>query len=515
MATLLANNDSQTASYAYYGSNGRSMQTFTIPSGYDVLEYIDIYTYKTGSPAGNWTLSVYATSGGLPTGSALKTISVTASSVGTGYGWVTMNFTNFTVTPTAKYCFVMAQDSVTSTANAFYLGHAAGSSYSGGDSYYSTNGGSSWSSMGGDWTFRVYGSQSATAPTVTTGSVSSITSAAADVAGNVTSDGGATITQRGICYIAGTGTPTTANSLVVVSGTTGSFTGSITGLAKGSTYTARAYAINSQGTSYGVTAQFTTLTTAPTVTTSGISSISATTSVGGGNVTDGGGETVTERGVCWNTSTNPTTSNSKTVVSGTTGSYSANLTGLTANTLYYVRAYAINTQGTSYGANTTFTTLDTIKLWGQSFTPTSTGTLNRVDLTLRLKSGTSGTAKVRIYSNNGGTTVPDTLLSSAQVTITNTSYQSISFTVNAAVTSGTKYWIVLEDPFVIVSYHIEWGANSSGGYATGEVKYTKSSAPTTWINTSYSSHDAVFTAYVQPSLDESYDLEVKYRKRYL
>ena len=76
----------------------------------------------------------------------------------------------------------------------------------------------------------------------------------------------------------------------------------------------------------------------------------------GGNVTSDGGATVTERGICWGTSTNPTTSNSKTVVSGTTGSYSASLTGLKSNTTYYVRAYAINSEGTAYGANESFTT---------------------------------------------------------------------------------------------------------------------------------------------------------------
>jgi len=76
----------------------------------------------------------------------------------------------------------------------------------------------------------------------------------------------------------------------------------------------------------------------------------------GGNVTSDGGASVTERGVVWATSINPTTSNNKVVVSGTTGSYSAEITGLTSNTTYHVRSFATNSVGTSYGADVSFTT---------------------------------------------------------------------------------------------------------------------------------------------------------------
>ena len=76
-----------------------------------------------------------------------------------------------------------------------------------------------------------------------------------------------------------------------------------------------------------------------------------------GDSTADGGATVTERGICYATASNPTTSSSK-VTSGTgTGSFTANMTGLSANTTYYVRAYAINSQGTAYGSEVSFTTL--------------------------------------------------------------------------------------------------------------------------------------------------------------
>ncbi|HRN17228.1 MAG TPA: hypothetical protein PLF38_09325, partial [Xylanibacter oryzae] len=82
-------------------------------------------------------------------------------------------------------------------------------------------------------------------------------------------------------------------------------------------------------------------------------SVQATT---GGNVTSDGGATVTERGVVWGTSANPTTSGNKKSTTGTTGLYSVTITGLKSNTTYHVRSYAINAEGTSYGADVLFTT---------------------------------------------------------------------------------------------------------------------------------------------------------------
>jgi hypothetical protein len=95
---------------------------------------------------------------------------------------------------------------------------------------------------------------------------------------------------------------------------------------------------------------------APTVTTTAISNITRTTASSGGNVTSDGGATVTARGVCWSTSSNPTTANSKTTDGSGTGSFTSSITGLSPGTTYYVRAYATNSVGTSYGANVSFKT---------------------------------------------------------------------------------------------------------------------------------------------------------------
>ena len=113
-------------------------------------------------------------------------------------------------------------------------------------------------------------------------------------------------------------------------------------------------------TVYGEQRSFTTLQNIelPTVTTTNVSNITQTTATSGGNVTSDGGANVTARGVCWSTSQNPTISNSHTTDGSGTGSFTSNITGLTANTTYYVRAYATNEKGTSYGEQKSFTTLE-------------------------------------------------------------------------------------------------------------------------------------------------------------
>lgn len=92
--------------------------------------------------------------------------------------------------------------------------------------------------------------------------------------------------------------------------------------------------------------------------TSAVTDIDITTATGNGNITDDGGETIIERGVVWSTTPTPTTSNSKSAVSGTTGVFTAPITGLEANTLYYVRAYGTNASGTTYGSEVSFTSQD-------------------------------------------------------------------------------------------------------------------------------------------------------------
>jgi hypothetical protein len=137
------------------------------------------------------------------------------------------------------------------------------------------------------------------------------------------------------------------------------------------------------------------------VTTNPVTSISLTTAVGNAEVGTDGGATITERGVCWNTVTNPTTSNNKATTPGTLGAYTINMTGLSVNTLYYVRSYYINALGTTYGNEVTFTTLNINQYElqypfnaasGDTYVGqiTVTGTLG----TVTVKLGTTGTSTV-------------------------------------------------------------------------------------------------------------------------
>ena len=113
-----------------------------------------------------------------------------------------------------------------------------------------------------------------------------------------------------------------------------------------------------QGTSQTFTLQFAvSQAQAPTVTTFTVTNISATTATCGGNVTTDGGTTVTARGVCWSSSTtNPTLNDSHKAYGSGSGAFSFDISGLAANTTYYVKAYATYSEGTVYGTMKSFTT---------------------------------------------------------------------------------------------------------------------------------------------------------------
>ena len=215
---------------------------------------------------------------------------------------------------------------------------------------YATN--SAGTGYGDDLTFTT----TSVVPTLTTAAVTAITQNTATSGGNITSNGGAAITTRGVCW--GTSaSPTTAGSHTIDGTGNGVFTSSITGLTPGTLYYVRAYATNSVGTAYGNQVTFTSSTVSlPVVTTAAVTSVSLTAAVSGGNVTSSGGGSVTARGVCWSTSSNPTISDSHSSDGTGTGSFTSNISGLNSGTTYYVRAFATNSAGTAYGAQVEFST---------------------------------------------------------------------------------------------------------------------------------------------------------------
>jgi len=152
-------------------------------------------------------------------------------------------------------------------------------------------------------------------------------------------------------YSATDTTPTISDTKVSIGSGVGSFSKSVSGLSPNTTYYVRSYVVNLAGISYGVVSSFTTLVALPTVTTTAATSVALTSATLGGEVTSAGGGTVTDRGVVYSTSnTTPTTSDTKVSIGSGVGIFSQSVTGLGLNTSYYVRSYAVNSAGISYGA---------------------------------------------------------------------------------------------------------------------------------------------------------------------
>ena len=231
-------------------------------------------------------------------------------------------------------------------------------------------------------------------PTVTTNSVSEVTDTTALCVGAVVNDGNADITAKGFCWSTEQN-PTLENNTVMTVTTREEaaddfFTATLSGLTAATEYYVRAYATNSEGTAYGENINFVTLEEEnsddntgddntgddntdddndseivielPTLITSDVTEITETTAMISCEVTNDGGASVTSRGVCWSISENPTIEDTHTNDGEGIGVFTSTMTNLTPNTTYYVRAYATNSEGTSYGNEMNFTTLEEIIL---------------------------------------------------------------------------------------------------------------------------------------------------------
>jgi uncharacterized protein (TIGR02145 family) len=196
-------------------------------------------------------------------------------------------------------------------------------------------------------------------PVLSTGSVSSVTDSSAVCGGDITDDGGSPITARGVCWNQ-SGSPDTTDQHTFDGTGAGSFSSSLSGLECGTTYHVRAYATNSVGTAYGdeITFNSTDCPVVPTVITITATFITDSSAVCGGDITDDGGSPVTARGVCWNLTGNPDTTDQHTSDGTGAGSFSSSLTGLECETTYHVRAYARNSVGIAYGDEITFISAD-------------------------------------------------------------------------------------------------------------------------------------------------------------
>ncbi len=210
-------------------------------------------------------------------------------------------------------------------------------------------------------------------PHIMTSQVSDITLTSSICGGDVISDSGLFVTNRGICWDTAINV-SVANSIGYTSDgdSLGTFISYLTGLHEGRIYYAKAYATNEKGTSYGEAVEFSTIAiTLPEVTTTTPSNIFATNATSGGIVVSDGHGTVTSRGICWNTDGTPTLQNNLgfTVNDSGLGEFTSSCTGLIDNTMYYITAYGTNAKGTGYGTVTQFTTLTLSIPTVESITP--------------------------------------------------------------------------------------------------------------------------------------------------
>ena len=105
-----------------------------------------------------------------------------------------------------------------------------------------------------------------------------------------------------------------------------------------------------------ITFNFSSLIRLPSLTTQSVSGISAVTAICGGNIASNGGAVITERGVCWTSTQQPTINDTHTSDGPGSGVFTSNISGLTPNTTYFIKAYATNIAGTAYGNALCFTT---------------------------------------------------------------------------------------------------------------------------------------------------------------
>jgi hypothetical protein len=194
-------------------------------------------------------------------------------------------------------------------------------------------------------------------PVVIITAISDLAQNTATAEGEVTFDGGGAVTARGMCWSTSP-IPSLADNYSINGSGTGSFTSNLTNLDPSTLYYFRAYATNITGTAYSEQQTFTTLPVfLPVVITTAVVDFNENSATGGGDVASDGGSPVTARGVCWSTSEDPTIEGNHTSDGFGTGTFISLMNGLMGNTLYYVRAYAMNNAGIAYGNQVSFTTV--------------------------------------------------------------------------------------------------------------------------------------------------------------
>lgn len=189
-------------------------------------------------------------------------------------------------------------------------------------------------------------------PIVTTTVPDNVTAASFTSGGTVTSDGGSSVTERGIIWISNDDT----SEHIVRSGSgTGTFAATVSSLSSNNSYYVWAYAKNASGTGYGEKQLVRTEEGVPSLKTEPVTSSNGFWKTQGHIVNDGGA-TVTNRGVCWATHPNPTIADQKSDGFFVSTNFFDGYLYMNTNSTYYIRSFATNSYGTGYSNEVTYIT---------------------------------------------------------------------------------------------------------------------------------------------------------------
>jgi hypothetical protein len=303
----------------------------------------------------------------------------------------------------------------------------------------------------------------ATAPTLTSPTVSSITSTSATLGATVSSNGGAVLSARGTVW--GTSASPTGNSLAESGTTVSAFTHSRTGLTANTEYTYRGYATNSAGTGYSADGTFTTLPLEPTV--------------GAGNSITASGFTANWSHPTMGAATYTYTvevdddiafgSINSTVSSIASSNTSQAITGLAASTNYYYRVKAVNVQGSSDWSSTSA---------GIATSAAATPTLNPVTLASALSS-TYGTASTGVSFTANGSNLTGNIAATAQSGYEVSTSLGSGYDASVSVSAGTTVYVRFASTISVGNKDNATAVVLSGGGASSSANVTTSSSGNT------------------------------------
>jgi uncharacterized protein (TIGR02145 family) len=227
------------------------------------------------------------------------------------------------------------------------------------------------------------------------------------------------------------------------------------------------------------------------VTTAVIVNITSTSAVSGGEILSNGGATVMDWGICWSTSQNPTIDSDRYSMSGGEGGmgvFISYLSGLDPGTVYYVRAYAINSEGTAYGEQHSFSSAgEASPISPITFNPDLTyGTITDIDgnvyKTIQIGTQVWMAENLKTTKYNNGTPIPNVINNTEWRNLTTPGY---SWYNNDAQTFKTTYgalynWYTVTDNRNLcpASYHIPTDADwttlqtyiGGGRFTSGKLK---------------------------------------------